>query len=533
MTFAISKENKMSELGEFPAMNSYVLPLGREVCALTKGREIKGLLSILVLAGTFLYVNLFLLPRTPMLMTGDQMFFWMDAQRMLHGDHAYRDFFQFTPPGTDLVYFAFFRIFGPHLWVTNAVVLLLGIALCAVCFFVTSGVMEQGPAVLATLLFLTLLYGRTLNATHHWFSMLLILSAAAIAIRGKSLPRTVVVGICLGAAAFFTQSHGLVAVLAFGLWLVWEELPARESWLDTLSRPATLMVSFAVSLLAFSAYFLVTSGASALWYCQVVYVKQYMVSGLSQFPGLAEFPTWRRLPIVGQSIFVCAMLPAVYPLAMLRSQRIGRNQSATRNGIMLLALLGLALFLEVLSSANWLRLYAVAIPGIGLLVWCANSSGRMRRAALGLIWLVVICLGLHQTWARQRQNYVVTETPGGRVAVDARNFAELNALKEQTRPGELLFQAVWPGFYIPLRLLNPVYVDTIWPNEESRPEFVERSIKELEAKQVPHILWSQNLDYPDPANPQSDHLGPLRDYLHEHYRRVQVFSDQDELWERK
>jgi len=514
-------------------MDSHASPLGRAVCALTKGREIKGLMSILVLAGIFLYLNLFLLPCTPRLLTGDQMFFWMDAQRMLHGDHVYRDFFQFTPPGTDLVYFAFFGTFGPRLWVTNAVVLLLGVALSAACFFVASGVMEQGPAVLATLLFLTLLYGRTLNATHHWFSMLLILSAAAIAIRGKSFRRTVAVGICLGTAAFFTQSHGLVAVLAFALWLVWEELPSRKSWPDTLSRPAVLMVAFALSLLAFSAYFLVTSGASALWYCQVVYVKQYMVSGLSEFPGLGEYPTWRRLPVVGQSLFVCTMLPAVYPLAMLRSQRIRRNQSATRNGIMLLALLGLSLFLEVLSSANWLRLYAVAIPGIGLFVWCANSSGRMRKAALGLIWVVVIGLGLHETQVRQLENYVVTETPAGKVAVEARNFAELNALKEQTRPGELLFQAIWPGFYIPLRLLNPVYVDTVWPNEESRPEFVKRSIEELEAKQVPHILWSQNLDYSDPASPHSDHLGPLRDYLHEHYRRVQVFSDQDELWERR
>jgi len=515
-------------------MISLSVPLpGRMSPAPTKGWEIKGVVLILLLGGAFLYFNLFLLHHTPILLTGDQMFFWMDAQRMLHGDHVYRDFFQFTPPGTDLVYVAFFKIFGPYLWVTNAVVLLLGVALCAACFFVASGVMEQGPAVLATLLFLTLLYGRTLNATHHWFSMLLILSAVAIAIRGKSLARTVGVGVCLGSAAFFTQSHGFVAVLAFGLWLVGEELPSRKFWLDILSHPAVLMVSFVVSLLAFSAYFLVTSGASKLWYCQVVYVKQYMVSGLSQFPGLAEFPTWRRLPTVGQSIFVCTVLPAVYPLAMLRSQRIGRNQRAPRNGIMLLALLGLALFLEVLSSANWLRLYAVAIPGIGLLVWCANTSGRMREAALGLIWVVVIGLGLHETWVRQHQNYAVTETPGGKVAVDPRSFAELNALEQQTRPGEFLFQAIWPGFYIPLGLLNPVYVDTLWPNEESRPEFVKRSIAELEAKQVPHILWSRNLDYSDPANPQSDHLGPLRDYLHEHYWCVQIFSNQDELWERR
>ena len=49
----------------------------------------------------YLYFNLFAFPRTPFLLNGDQAFFWMDAQRMLNGEHVYQDFFQFTPPGTD------------------------------------------------------------------------------------------------------------------------------------------------------------------------------------------------------------------------------------------------------------------------------------------------------------------------------------------------------------------------------------------------------------------------------------------------
>jgi len=53
----------------------------------------------------YLYLTLFLLPRTPVLLSGDQLSFWMDGQRILHGELLYRDFFQFTPPGTKLVYF--------------------------------------------------------------------------------------------------------------------------------------------------------------------------------------------------------------------------------------------------------------------------------------------------------------------------------------------------------------------------------------------------------------------------------------------
>src|SRR5215471_21684531 len=121
--------------------------------------------------GVHLYFDLFLFPATPILLRDDQVYFWMNAQRMLHGERVYQDFFQFTPPGTDLVYFAIFKIFGPHIWVTNAVVLALGIAVSLLCFRIARQIMERPLALLATLLFATLIYGRLLNATHHWFSI--------------------------------------------------------------------------------------------------------------------------------------------------------------------------------------------------------------------------------------------------------------------------------------------------------------------------------------------------------------------------
>src|SRR5258708_5510308 len=78
----------------------------------------------------YLWANLFANPRTPFLLGGDQVFFWMDAQRMLHGEGIYRDFFQFTPPGVDLVYWSAFELFGPRIWVPNLVVMVLGLVFC-------------------------------------------------------------------------------------------------------------------------------------------------------------------------------------------------------------------------------------------------------------------------------------------------------------------------------------------------------------------------------------------------------------------
>jgi len=88
--------------------------------------------AIALIVAAYLYLNLFLLPGTPILLNGDQVYFWMDGQRILTGDLPYRDFFQFTAPGTDFFYWAVFRIFGARIWVLNGIVLLLGIALSCI-----------------------------------------------------------------------------------------------------------------------------------------------------------------------------------------------------------------------------------------------------------------------------------------------------------------------------------------------------------------------------------------------------------------
>lgn len=129
----------------------------------------------LVVAG-YLYLNLFLLPGTPILLNGDQVFFWMDGQRILAGELPYRDFFQFTAPGTDLFYWATFKIFGTRIWVLNGIVLLLGVVLSGIGFSVAARIMDRKRVLLATFLFATLIYSKVLNATHHWFSLFAIMN---------------------------------------------------------------------------------------------------------------------------------------------------------------------------------------------------------------------------------------------------------------------------------------------------------------------------------------------------------------------
>lgn len=72
------------------------------------------------------------------------------------------------------------------------------------------------------------------------------------------------------------------------------------------------------------------------------------------------------------------------------------------------------------------------------------------------------------------------------------------------------------------------------PGDETPPEFVTDSIRQLESNRVQYILWAPRLNVPALADhPEGYHLAPFRSYMAQHYRLVEVFPDQDEIWERK
>jgi hypothetical protein len=484
----------------------------------------------------YLYVNLFLFPRVPILLSGDQVFFWMNGQRMLNGELPYRDFFQFTPPGIDLLYFSVFKILGVHIWVTNTVVLALGIALCWLCFSVATQIMEFKLALPATLLFLTLIYTKLLNATHHWFSVFLILCAVRMLLQGQSRMRVFTAGALLGLAGFFTQSHAAAALLAFTIWLSWQKFRQSADWPTLFANELCLVVGFLIALGGAESYFAAAAGWKQLWYFQFTYVLKYMVHGPeSSFLGMPDWMGWKHLPGAAQYITVYLMLPIIYVLALARcwGKEYSEATSSEQNSkTTLLALTGAALLFEVLFSLSWLRVYAVSMPGLILLLWLVGQARRMRVAAFRVIWIGIFFLGATQGFSAHHREYVIAKLPGGWAAVNPEAYQKLHWVEVHTRPEEFFFQAAWPGVYVPLRLRNPVFADALGLNTATRPEFVEQSIAQLDARVVHYILWSQRLNAPGNHEPPTSSLAPLRAYMSEHYKRVIVFGDQDEIWER-
>jgi hypothetical protein len=492
-------------------------------------------LTMLLGIAAFLYLNLFAFPNIPFLQAGDQIYFWVFAQRMSHGEQVYRDFFQFTPPGTDLLYLLFLKIFGARIWLPNATNLALGVALCWACFGIARQIMARNLAFLTTLLFLVLIYGGALNGTHHWFSVLAIMCAARIGLFGINLTRLAGIGALLGLAGFFTQTHGVFAAAGFALFLIALEYMTERNWRRLINALTVLFAVFGVTLAALNGYFVKEIGIEKLWYFQVSYSRQYLAFG--QHPlllGIGPVPTWHGLPMFIERGFVYLALPIVYGLVLVwiwhhRCRPIDREWK----DVMLLCFIGLSLLLEVSFSPNYVRVFAVSMPGIILFVWLLGRSQRVWRHALVLAWIGVACLGVQQTVLRHHKASVVAVLPSGTVAAAPDVYEKLLWGIKNTRPGQFFFQGTWPGIYFPLELRNPAYLSEVTVYESTRPEDVQRTVQELEDKQVPYVLWNEYSDHPDAKYQSAYHLSPLRDYLHDRYRRVHVFSDQDEIWERK
>ena len=181
---------------------------------------------------------------------------------------------------------------------------------------------------------------------------------------------------------------------------------------------------------------------------------------------------------------------------------------------MLVALLGLFLLLEILPGMNWLRLFCISMPAFILLVYETACAPRLWRYGMLCGWIIVVCLGTANIWVRYRQDQVTTILPGGNVVLSLEKYEKFSWLAQHTSPGDFFLQAAWHDTYLPLDLRNPMFLDILLANEESRPEYVALAMRQLDHKQVKYILWSPQLNNPnDPSRPSEDHLGPFRAYL--------------------
>ena len=489
--------------------------------------------SIVLACTVYLYLNLFLSTNTPFLLGGDQVYFWMGAQRILDGQTVYRDFFQITPPGTDLIYGAFFKVLGTDIWVTNIVVIALGVFIGCVCFSLSRQFMTGPQAALSTGLFLVLIYGKALNATHHWFAVLLVLVAARINMPRITGTRVALSGGLLGLATFFNLVHGGAAVLGFAVFLTLRTMRNGLAPIKALREVAALVIGFALTLLCLSAYYVKTAGFARLWHCLVVYAFKYV----ERYPH-STF----GLPAVAGSLLgslpylaIYVLLPVIYCISLWQCWSSRKNASFPWNQVTLLSLVGLFLFLEVAASINWLRVFAVSLPGMVLTVWAMGRLQSRRRVSCALFLTASIALAfiaVRQIEVKRALSCVRGELPGGRFATTPKAYEKLQWLATHTQRREFFLQAGWPGVYIPLRVRSPLYMPTLTRWDGVLDEDIQPAIEQMKARPVRYVLWTNGLDEGCGFDSCTDQLSIFRSYLKSSYRSIHTFDDGDVLWQK-
>jgi len=479
----------------------------------------------LILAATvYLYASLFATPSTPYLLGGDQVFFWMDGLRLLHGAEVYRDFFQFTPPGIDFVYFGAFKLFGARLWVPNLVVLLLGVTLSFVCLRTARQIMALPRAALALALYLVFVIGLTLDGTHHWFSLLMVMIAVLVLQQGETLARIAIAGCLLGIATFFTQTRGPAAAVAIAAWLMWLGARTEQRWRDRLKRVALLMVALVVTWGVLSSHYILTLGLRSLWFHQATYVHDYVVSGWNAMSiGFPDHLSRGIVLYVARWGFAYLALPIVLGLSLWHCSRIARDGATDRmKPVVLLVLVAAALFAEVAVSPSWFRLFCISLPAVILLVWLFGCMGNYETLATRVLWIGVVSLACLQVAYAHWTFSAVAELPAGRIATTPQAAEKWIWLAAHTKPGEYLLQAEWPSAYLPLGLRNPIYLDIVASAGASKLGYLTRAMRELDAKRVRYIVQSPGFAIPE-----------FHEYLQARYRLVHTFADHDEVWERR
>ena len=504
---------------------------------LRPGQRLSPLHLALALAGAavFLYLRTFRLPGVPFVAHDDQTLFFARAVHVLHGQTLYRDFFEFVPPGTDLVYAAGFRLFGVHAWLLQAWSIALGLALFSVVTLLARRILRGPLVLLPGLLFLVLDFAPAMVPTHHWYSTLAALAAIST-LAGSSTPwRILAASLLCGIATLFTQTQGALTFAALLLYLVWA---ARSSNAPRkLVRIAAFILPYFLTLLCVLGYYVHKAGFNTVFFDLIVFPVRYLSSGdfnspqayLRQFPPLHSFAGIASLV---QYLFVYALVPYIYLIGAYRLWRIRSELPLPQlRYLVLLHLSGFALFLAVATGPRFYRLCTVTPPAILICVWLLSGPSPiptfLRRSLFALGGFFALLLPVY----RQTQPYTVLDLPIGRTAFsDPEEFREFQWLAQRTRAGESFFNNSALALYLSLN--NPTAVEFVNDDDFTRPEQVTAVVRAVQQHPPRFIALDPETAPPNPH----DHSTPFRDYIHQHYVLAQTFAldhntRPEEIWQ--
>src|SRR5205814_7356603 len=112
---------------------------------------------------------------------------------------------------------------------------------------------------------------------------------------------------------------------------------------------------------------------------------------------LPPYHAWYK-PALLIWIGIHLLVPLIYILFFVRWWREERNYPhVSWDRLMLVAVVGLFLFIGIAPAASYLRLCTASCPAFILFVWFARWPGRLERGILRCLWMLALTLMFVET----------------------------------------------------------------------------------------------------------------------------------------
>src|SRR5438094_1346639 len=405
----------------------------------------------------FLYPLTFILPFVPIYQGDNAPVYLLNASRMAHGEVLYRDIFELTWPGTEWFYLRRFAIFGERAWIPAIVLIIIGAGMAWAGVSVSRRVLRGATALLPATLFLSFAFAHALDATHHWFSLLLTLAALATLIQERTVKRLLAAGVLSGFATICTQTRGALVVLSFAAFLIWEWRNKKFPRRRLVRGELALLGGYLAACLPLLAVPIIQAGWRPFVQDTILFPLRWYsffdrnnlgvyMADIPEFSGLVE------IPALAIWLFIHLLTPLVYLVFFARYRQSARSRpDQPWDRLMLVNFMGLAWVAAIASAPNWFKIASASLPALILFVYLIGMEGRPARFMRRALWIAALAAAAYSPAMTQLGWHGVLTTPAGRIALlDSVRNAKFDWVSRHTRPGDYFFEAGDTDLYFPL-----------------------------------------------------------------------------------
>lgn len=231
------------------------------------------------------------------------------AERILHGQVPYRDFFSELGPGSFYIQAAFFHLVGSDLAVVRVTVWILGVTLVWLVYRLGLKLLDGPVSFFPPIMVCLICYPALYCISHHWwgvlfFGMALLSLADCFQTSGPGQTsmlrlRLLLAGVLTAATLLCMQSLGVYGMAALLVWILFvERLTGDGGWGASLRRGVGNVPWFLLGtsvLLGLVMLYFWQKGALGAWVCDNFIFLLTNYRPYENSPGIYSYERWVRL----------------------------------------------------------------------------------------------------------------------------------------------------------------------------------------------------------------------------------------------